>query len=126
MTARELGRFKAALEKKLIQLQNDSAKLGPKEASSPLSDVNDQATRESERGFDMKLKDRQRGLIREIQLALRKVAEGTYGVCESCGDEIDVKRLQVTMTAALCISCKKELEEGADRNGVPLSPSKVA
>ena len=45
--------------------------------------------------------------IRQIQLALKRIAEGTYGICTNCGEPIDPKRLKALPTATRCISCAK-------------------
>jgi len=47
----------------------------------------------------------------EIDESLRKIDEGTYGICEECGEPISEKRLQVMPTATLCISCKEKKEQ---------------
>ena len=43
--------------------------------------------------------------IRQIHGALKRIAEGTYGVCTKCGEDIDPKRLKALPTATRCISC---------------------
>ena len=43
--------------------------------------------------------------IRKIQGALKRIAEGSYGVCAKCGEDIDPKRLEALPTATRCISC---------------------
>ncbi len=48
--------------------------------------------------------------IRDIQRALRKLREGTYGKCDDCGGRIGKRRLQARPFAALCIQCKTEQE----------------
>jgi DnaK suppressor protein len=47
----------------------------------------------------------------EIDKSLNKIAQGTYGECEGCGDTISAKRLQARPLAPLCISCMEEREE---------------
>lgn len=47
----------------------------------------------------------------DIDEALRKIAEGSYGICEECAEEISEKRLSVLPTATLCVSCKEEREQ---------------
>ncbi len=49
--------------------------------------------------------------LREIDLALEKLEEGTYGICESCGKPISLKRLRIMPSARLCIRCKAKEEE---------------
>jgi len=48
---------------------------------------------------------------KDIADAFRKLQSGTYGLCEECGEEIDVKRLEVNPFARYCIACKSRLEE---------------
>ena len=43
--------------------------------------------------------------IRRIEAALQRIAEGTYGICDECGADIDPKRLKALPTASKCISC---------------------
>lgn len=52
----------------------------------------------------------QRKTLLEIDEALRKLAEGTYGICEECGDEISEKRLSILSSATLCINCQEDKE----------------
>ena len=65
-----------------------------------------------ERATDLENQDALEGIknseiqeIRQIQGALKRIAEGTYGVCVQCGAEIDPKRLKALPIAAKCISC---------------------
>ncbi|OGW28649.1 MAG: hypothetical protein A2X59_03575 [Nitrospirae bacterium GWC2_42_7] len=52
----------------------------------------------------------QRSTLFEINEALRKIAEDTYGICEECGDEISEKRLSIMPSATLCINCQEDKE----------------
>jgi DnaK suppressor protein len=68
---------------------------------------------------------RQLGTHREtlfkIDEALRKLYEGTYGICEDCGDEISNERMKVLPFASYCIDCqerREELEAIAKREGI--------
>lgn len=57
------------------------------------------------------LHERDRSSLLMIEKALGKIADGTYGLCEACGEQIHVKRLQARPFTALCISCMEEQEE---------------
>ncbi len=48
--------------------------------------------------------------VREIHEALEKLSEGTYGVCDDCGEDISERRLKARPFATLCIRCKEEEE----------------
>jgi DnaK suppressor protein len=52
-----------------------------------------------------------RKLMHNIDEAIRKIAEGTYGICEECGEEISKKRLLVLPTATLCVDCQENKEQ---------------
>lgn len=112
MKKSDLTKFKKILENQLHQLQHDySREPEVLEHNSALPDINDQASLESERTFELRIRDRERKLIAKVQGALRKIADGSYGVCESCGDQISVKRLEARPVTGLCINCKAEMEE---------------
>ena len=120
MDKAELEKFKSILERQLHQLQNDFGREMHSMGSPALADINDQATLESERSFELRIKDRERKLIGKVQEALRKVHDGSYGVCESCGEDINVKRLQARPVTSFCINCKAEMEAEERREEVVL------
>lgn len=66
------------------------------------------ATYERER--DLSLLENARDLLDRVDLALSKIADDTYGVCESCGKSIEAARLKALPHASLCISCKRAEE----------------
>lgn len=76
-----------------------------------LTELGDQATAEIDLNFSLRLKGRERQLLKKIDTALEKIDNGTYGICEACGKEIDIKRLQVRPVTTMCIECKTEQEE---------------
>ncbi len=76
------------------------------------ADPNDQATMEAERDFEIRIKGRERFLIRKIDQALTRIREGEYGICDSCGTDISYKRLKARPVTTLCIECKIEQEQG--------------
>ena len=49
------------------------------------ADPADRATAESDRAFTLRIRDRERRLIRKIQSALQRIDDGTYGICDECG-----------------------------------------
>ncbi len=64
----------------------------------------------AERDFARELNDVFTASIQEVDDALLKLAEGTYGVCERCGRRIGRARLSAMPSACLCIRCKKQEE----------------
>lgn len=75
------------------------------------ADPADRATAESDRSFTLRLRDRERRLIKKIQEALQRIDDGSYGLCEECGEEIGVPRLKARPVTTLCIKCKSRQEE---------------
>jgi DnaK suppressor protein len=49
-------------------------------------------------------------MLKEIDLALEKIEERTYGICESCDEHIPIERLKVKPFARYCIVCREEIE----------------
>ena len=70
----------------------------------------DTASSESGLAFIGRLRERERVLIRKIEIALQKIEEGCFGTCVSCGEEIGTARLQARPVADLCIDCKSQQE----------------
>ncbi len=57
------------------------------------------------------LEEKERKILEEIDRALEKIKDGTYGICERCGGPIEEKRLEVKPYARYCISCRNKLEK---------------
>ena len=74
-------------------------------------DPNDRATLESDRNRTLRIRDRERKLISKIEKALERVEDGTFGVCEECGEDITDGRLKARPVTTLCIDCKEEQEK---------------
>jgi DnaK suppressor protein len=70
----------------------------------------DRAALESDRNATLRIRDRERKLIAKIDAALERIADGTYGVCEECGEQIGVERLKARPVTTLCIDCKADQE----------------
>lgn len=76
----------------------------------------DVAANESDRGYQLRLADRERKMLGKIQNVLGRIAEGEYGMCETCGEEITFKRLLARPVATLCIDCKTQAEQKERRS----------
>jgi DnaK suppressor protein len=76
-----------------------------------LADVGDQATAVADQNFLLRLKEREQKLLKKIDEALERIANGTFGICESCGGEIGFKRLKARPVTTLCIECKTQQEQ---------------
>jgi DnaK suppressor protein len=74
-------------------------------------DSADQSALDVDQGIDYSLLEMKYEQYKDIADAFRKLQNNTYGLCEECGVEIDIKRLQVNPLARYCISCKTKKEE---------------
>lgn len=113
MDAKDLQFFKDMLNGML----EDTLKKGEEtiedmtESSEVYADPADRATAESDRAFTLRLRDRERKLVKKIQKAVDRIDEGEFGICQDCGDDISVPRLKARPMTTLCINCKSKQEE---------------
>jgi DnaK suppressor protein len=103
--------------KKILLSQKKILLLGALEALNELPgqtmfpDLGDQATAEIDRNFMLRLKGRERKLIKKIDEALERLSQGVFGICDKCGLEIDIRRLEARPVTTMCIECKTLQEE---------------
>ncbi|MDR7438838.1 MAG: TraR/DksA C4-type zinc finger protein [Armatimonadota bacterium] len=100
-----LRRELAAMDRQLRQVEE----LGLVEQSSE-DDYGDVAAEAVEREKGFALETSVQGMLHMVEDALRKLDAGQYGICERCGQPIDVERLRALPFARLCIRCKTEEE----------------
>lgn len=74
-------------------------------------DSADQSAQDVDQGIDYSLLEMKYSQYKDIADAFRKFQNNTYGLCEECGEEIDIKRLEVNPLARYCIACKTRKEE---------------
>ncbi|MEW6163246.1 MAG: RNA polymerase-binding protein DksA [Nitrospirota bacterium] len=74
-------------------------------------DLGDQASAETERSFMLRLRGRERRLLKKIEDAIERIEHGVFGICDKCGDEIDIRRLEARPVTTMCIECKMQQEE---------------
>jgi DnaK suppressor protein len=112
MDSTKLEMYRTKLNERLATLMGtlDRARNEYSETVDTEPDLTDQATVDYDRNFDMRLRDRERRMLQKIRDALARIDEGTFGVCESCGDNISEKRLLARPVTTLCIECKAEAE----------------
>jgi DnaK suppressor protein len=111
MTKTELNKFKKILEAKQEELErfvrNRDAITIEKSA-----DALDEVQHAAERELAIRNLDRESNLLRNVRSALRRIDDGSFGVCLHCEEEISPKRIAAVPWTALCIQC----QEQADRN----------
>jgi len=114
LTKKQLADFEQQLiqwRDELEKGQYENMRAMHEQEQNAFPDPTDQASMEVERNFDLRIKDRERKLIRKINQALERIKNGEFGICESCGGNIGVKRLQARPVTTLCIDCKQEQEQ---------------
>ncbi|HEY3451475.1 MAG TPA: RNA polymerase-binding protein DksA [Myxococcales bacterium] len=124
----KLRRYQAVLNEQLtVLLAHNEGTVGTlEEDTQSHADPNDRATAESNRGFDLRLRDRDRKLIGKIKEALERIDRGTFGICEDCGQSIEAKRLEVRPVTSQCIECKEDQERRENRAREPGSVAELA
>ncbi len=112
MNKRDLKEIKKLLEQQLEELLEDADKTASEMADEKANfpDPTDRASLESDRNFELRIRDRERKLIGKIREALERLEEGEYGFCESCEEEIGIARLKARPVTTMCIDCKTEQE----------------
>ncbi len=86
--------------------------------TSNIPDPNDRATVESGRNFELRIRDRERKLLVKIEEALARIEDGSFGICEDCGEDIGLQRLEARPVTTLCIDCKTAQEKQEKSQGL--------
>ncbi|MBP9010082.1 MAG: RNA polymerase-binding protein DksA [Syntrophaceae bacterium] len=109
----KLEAFRKLLTEKINELLVEAGKTVSEMTSGKenFPDPNDRATLESERNFELRIRDRERKLIAKMQEAIKRIDEGTFGICDSCGGPISEKRLMARPVTTECIECKTKQEK---------------
>lgn len=119
MNDKQLQKFKSQLEdmKEKIHEDVEQTLTDMTSQAGNVPDPNDRATIESERSFELRLRDRERKLMNKVEEALARIDEGEYGVCDGCSEEITIKRLEARPVAKFCIDCKTKQEQEEKAQG---------
>ena len=120
MNSQQLQSYREILIRKLADLSGiaEETLIRMGNSGDAFPDPLDRALSESNRSLELRKRDRERKLIQKIRVAITKIDEGSYGVCENCGEYISESRLKVRPEASMCISCKEEEEENEKKFGV--------
>jgi len=108
MNKEQLELFRTQLLLKKQEIHTDAGKTMTEmtDQTTNVPDPNDRATLESGRSFELRIRDRERKLLTKIDEAFARIDDGSYGMCEDCGEEIGLKRLEARPVTTLCIDCK--------------------
>ena len=113
MKKTELKRFKTILESKRAALVANAQAMTAENMTLDVNDLPDEmdlASSEGLQSFEFRLRGREKTFLDKIDRALQKIIGGEFGVCEECGEEISVKRLEARPETTLCIRCKEDQE----------------
>jgi len=81
-------------------------------------DPADRATAESDRNFELRIRDRERKLLSKVKKAIERIDNDSYGICDDCGDDISQPRLDARPVTTLCIECKTRQEDHEKAKGL--------
>ena len=112
MKEKDIQYFKELLTNQLEELLNqaDDTVSGMTVPKENFPDPTDRASLEADRNFMLRIRDRESKLIKKIKKALDRIENGTFGICENCGEDISVKRLKARPVTTQCIECKTKEE----------------
>jgi len=113
MKKTELKRFRKILEEKREGLIKNAQQTIAEDMTLDANDLPDEmdlASSEYIQSFTFRLRGREKAFLEKIERALRKIDDGSFGICENCEEEISVKRLEARPETTLCIRCKEDQE----------------
>lgn len=120
LTKKDLEGLKATLLKERARVLShlDSHVTQATEDRDNLADEMDMATRHSDQAYLLRLADKEHKLLAEIDHALAKFENGTFGVCEGTGEPIELRRLEIRPWTRYSLEYKEQLErEKGNRAG---------
>ena len=114
LNKKDLKRFQELLEEKRKAVLDRAREMLSVENMSldtnDLPDEMDLASSEYLQSFEFRLRGREKSLLSKLDLALKKITDGTFGICEICDEPIGKKRLEARPETTLCIKCKEDQE----------------
>ena len=113
MNKAQLKKFRALLEEKRGELVRKAKQTLDEDMTLDVNDLPDEmdlASSEYLQSFTFRLRGREKSFLDKINKAIAKIDDGSFGVCEECGEEISVKRLEARPETTLCIRCKEDQE----------------
>ncbi len=113
----DLAVMRKRLEEKQAEIQQHIATLtgspappeDPIQASYDVEEREEEAVDIEETDVDQAILDNEKTLLAEVQQALARIDNGTYGICSNCGQLIPEKRLEAIPWATLCLTCESKL-----------------
>jgi RNA polymerase-binding transcription factor len=109
MTKTEISKFQRILDARVIEL-TFSTRRRDAIVIEPSAEELERRLRASEREMAMRNLENESLKLREARAALRRIQDGSYGVCEECNEPISPRRLRAVPSAALCIRCQEAID----------------
>ena len=109
----QLKKFKTLLTEKRDEIVKKAKQTLEEDMTLDANDLPDEmdlASSEYLQSFTFRLRGREKVFLDKIEKALRKIEDGSFGICEECGEEISIKRLEARPETTLCIRCKEDQE----------------
>ena len=125
LTKQQVGRLKNALLERQQMLTNEirakrqQAANDAAEDTMGVADSGDESVLRMQADLDLQEAGRDLEELQQIDTALRRMDEGTYGECSSCGTDIELARLQAQPTALRCLDCQSQHEKTYATKGTP-------
>ena len=110
---KDLKRFEKLLHEKKDEILRSAKKTLDQDMTLDQDDMPDEmdlASSEYIQSFTFRLRGREKTFLSKIDYALTKIEDGTFGICEECGELISMKRLEARPETTLCIRCKEDQE----------------
>jgi DnaK suppressor protein len=114
LNTEQLDFFKEALENRKEQIKKNLNTTTTEMNSLNTNELKDEADHASTslgRAVDNAILNQQANELREIEIALGKISDNLYGICEMCEEEINIERLKVKIFARYCITCREVIEK---------------
>jgi DnaK suppressor protein len=127
MCDKHLAFFRKKLLEWKDELQQESAETVEhlKQETLDEPDLSDRATAETDIGLELRNRDRLRKLITQIDAAIDRINNGSYGYCEETGEEIGLERLIARPIARMCIEAQEAHEKFERRHNKVITPENI-
>ena len=115
MDKKKAETFKKRLEERQRELRTNVSRNEQDGRAADLDtaqDIADRASSSYQKEFLFHQSSNERQLLQMVEAALSRIREGTFGECISCGNEINIKRLEAVPWTRYCIQCQEKLEKG--------------
>jgi len=114
LNSKQLARYRSLLEEKRHELLEgfEAARSRTSDSDEEDKDYIDYAVSSYTKEFLFSLSDMERQQLVRVEAALKAIDDGSYGACDECGEDIEIKRLQAVPWATFCLSCQELADRG--------------